>query len=349
MRLIQVGLGDFGQRWMEVVLEQSGWEYAGIATRNNAVRHSSGMRAGVPANRQFQSLTDAFSSGIEADAVLITTPYFNHTQDVLLALEHDMDVLVEKPLAGTWDEVAELAADPRLELRIVMVAENYRYSDAARYIRSVIQSDELGNIEYVGIQYFVRHEFAPSDWRNGYEYPVLIENATHHLDLLRYITGVNAVRVTSVPVPTRRTLPWPNPTATVLIEMQNSLVVQFTASWAYPEFETPWEGQWRIQGSKGAILWDRDSVRVSSTRRSEQLSFLSKDSDHTLRRTFAEFDECVRERRTPNTDIRDNSRTIGIVFAAIESSRTGHPVRLADMPGYPLDKSAALKYTEKGT
>ncbi len=42
LKMLQVGLGGFGKRWMRVVLNHPEWEYAGIATRNVKVRKEGG-------------------------------------------------------------------------------------------------------------------------------------------------------------------------------------------------------------------------------------------------------------------------------------------------------------------
>ena len=53
-KLIQVGLGGFGRRWLEVVLADPRWEYAALATRTPAVREGGGpaRRAAFGANRR---------------------------------------------------------------------------------------------------------------------------------------------------------------------------------------------------------------------------------------------------------------------------------------------------------
>ena len=80
-KLIQVGLGGFGRRWLEVVLADRRWEYAALATRRPAVREAAARRAGLPPERAVGSLAAALEAAPEADAVLVTTPYFRHADD----------------------------------------------------------------------------------------------------------------------------------------------------------------------------------------------------------------------------------------------------------------------------
>ena len=48
MKIMQVGLGSFGRKWMDVILEHGEWEYSAIATRDDAAREESGDQCGLP-------------------------------------------------------------------------------------------------------------------------------------------------------------------------------------------------------------------------------------------------------------------------------------------------------------
>lgn len=129
-RLIQVGMGGFGRRWMEVVLADPRWEYAALATRTAAVREEAARRAGLPPERAADSLEAALAAAPEADAVLVTTPYFRHAGDVVTALRHGKHVLVEKPLTDNRADAERIRAAARAAGATVMVGEDYRSAPA---------------------------------------------------------------------------------------------------------------------------------------------------------------------------------------------------------------------------
>ena len=55
----------------------------------------------------FQSLDEALHT-VEADAVIVATPNFLHTDAVLTALDAGKDVFVEKPLCATLSEADQI-------------------------------------------------------------------------------------------------------------------------------------------------------------------------------------------------------------------------------------------------
>ena len=330
-RMIQVGLGDFGRRWLGVVNTHRDWTYAALATRNQEVRTDCGRQVGVGEEGLFASIDDAVHSGIEADAALVTTPHFRHRHDVELLLGRGLDVLVEKPLAGTWDDCIAIRDAARTAEGSLMVGENYRFGDGARAAREIVDNGEIGQPEFLSMDYFVGHTFPDGDWRNDYRYPLLIENATHQFDLVRYVTGADPESVYCNALPSARTPHWAYPSVSAQFTMTRGMHFQFNASWSYPELGTPWEGNWRLYGSEGALSWTQDRIEVHRDGGVRTVDVPSKDSDHTLSATFDEFHAALVDGRPSTTDIEDNIKTVAMVFGAIRSHETSHPVSIAEM------------------
>ena len=330
-RIMQVGLGDFGRRWMKIVNVHPAWEYAAVATRNEAVRDQCGEECGLAPAHRFSTLRDALASGVAANAVLVTTPYFRHKEDVALALERGMHVLVEKPLAGDLESCLVIREAARGSPGMLMVGENYRFGAAAGKMRDIIVSGVIGTPEIICMQYFVGQTFPDGDWRNDYKYPVLIENATHQFDLLRYVTGTNPVSVFCSTFGSERTPHWAFPNVAALFEMDSGLRFDFSASWSYPEFRTPWEGEWRIHGSRGSAKWVTDNIVVEYGGTRESVVLSSMPTDHTLSKTFEEFTAAIDQKRKPTVDIEDNLQTVGMVFGAIRSSESKRVVAIQDL------------------
>ena len=85
----------------------------------------------------------------EVEAVIIATPAATHFALAKQALLGGKHVLVEKPLATTVAEVDELGRIAAPGKRVVMAGHTFIYNTAVRYVKTLIDNKELGEIRYV--------------------------------------------------------------------------------------------------------------------------------------------------------------------------------------------------------
>ncbi len=83
------------------------------------------------------------------ERVVIATPASTHFELCRRALAAGKDVFVEKPLALTVGEGAELVAQAERAGRILMVGHILRYHPAVLKLKEMIDRGELGRIEYI--------------------------------------------------------------------------------------------------------------------------------------------------------------------------------------------------------
>ena len=333
--LIQVGLGGFGRRWAEVVRASPDWRHAGLVTRDTTVLAKVGRECGLGDDRLFTDLRAGLMSIHSADAVLVTTPYFRHTEDILLSLRQGKHVLVEKPLCDNLAEAYEIMDVARETDKTLMVSENYRFRPQSLAVRDLVESGVIGTPEFICLHYFVRHAFNEGDWRYGLRYPVLLENSTHHYDLLRFVTGKEVLSVFCAATGSMRAPNWRNPSVSVNLEMEQGLLVSFCASWAYPSFNTPFNGTWWIRGTKGGIRWSSEGILLSREGRETRVP-VEEGPDDSLSGVLVEFTEALRQRRPPSVGITDNIKTVEIMVASIESAECKKPIVLRDLRGRHL-------------
>ena len=157
---------------------------------------------------------------------------------------------------------------------------------------------------------------------------MLIENNTHQIDLLRYVTGCEAVAVTATTLASAADSPWPFPSVAALIEMQRGLSVTFSSSWALPDLNTPWEGLWTVRGPRGALRWD--GAGITLFRGTEQRRLAAADSAPRLDLVLAEFTAALADGRAPSVDLADNLRTLAVVLGMIRSGEQRRRVELRD-------------------
>jgi predicted dehydrogenase len=102
----------------------------------------------VPDARWSTRLSDALNDP-DIDAVAIATPAATHHELATTCLEAGRHVLVEKPLATTVAEGADLVATADRLDRVLMCDHTYCYTPAVRRLHSAVSSGELGDVQYV--------------------------------------------------------------------------------------------------------------------------------------------------------------------------------------------------------
>ena len=106
---------------------------------------ASEVAPGVATESEFEV---ALQSG-EIDAIAIATPAETHFELAAAALNSGKDVFVEKPLALQASEGEELIQLAAAGEHILMVGHLLEYPPAVLRLRELIDSGELGNVNYI--------------------------------------------------------------------------------------------------------------------------------------------------------------------------------------------------------
>lgn len=100
---------------------------------------------------QFATSTDSMATATDpaCQAVVISTPCNTHYELAKAALNSGKHVLVEKPLAETVNQCAELAMLARSRGVILCVGHVFLFNQGIRYVKQLIDKNELGQVRYV--------------------------------------------------------------------------------------------------------------------------------------------------------------------------------------------------------
>ncbi|MCL2056245.1 MAG: Gfo/Idh/MocA family oxidoreductase [Oscillospiraceae bacterium] len=132
----------------------------------------------------------------DVDAVDITTPNDSHVKIAWEAVAAGKPFSLEKPIGLDAKESAVLLKAVKEKNLPHMVCFSYRFKEAARFARAIVQSGQLGDIYQIDMQYFqawanpeldvpMRWRFQKSVSGSG----ALGDLGTHGIDLIRFITG----------------------------------------------------------------------------------------------------------------------------------------------------------------
>src|SRR5829696_6652205 len=146
VRTAVVGLGYWGPNLVRNLHEVPGAEAAWVCDlREDAL---AAITRRYPAVRSTTSFEEVLADE-SLDAVIIATPVSRHYPMAAAALRAGKHVFVEKPLAGSAVEAADLIELAESEGLMLMPGHTFLYSPPVLMIKSLIESGELGEIYFI--------------------------------------------------------------------------------------------------------------------------------------------------------------------------------------------------------
>jgi len=230
-----------------------------------------GQSIGVPADRCYAdgaALIEAEASRPDgAEVVAIMTPNDSHFRFSMLALEHGMDVICDKPMTNTLEEAEALHAKVLSSGRVFCLTHNYTGYPMVRQAKAMVIEGLLGDIRLVQVEYVQggRAKGGPGrkawkeDPARGGPSLVMSDIGTHAHNLLRFITGLEVAEVAAdvgTIVPDRITHDY----AGAMLRMSNGARGSFWVTQAAAGVENGL--RIRVSGSLGSVEWHQEHPQV---------------------------------------------------------------------------------------
>jgi predicted dehydrogenase len=333
MRFIQVGVGGFGKRWLKALGESPRAELVGLVDVSEEALAAAREETGCSAQSCFRSLDEALGA-VRADALVCVVPPAHHRDVACAAMEAGLDVITEKPMAESPDDCRAMLECSERTGRTCVVSQNYRYQPVTWTLAELVRRGEIGEIGQISIDFFSGTDFG-GGFRHEMDYPLIVDMSIHHFDLLRFITGLDAVAV--------RGEAWNPPWSNYRGDCSSSLVFElaggpraiYSASWCAKGSFCDGNANWRIEGSGGTITHSRGEIRLHRApelyKVTETVEVPPEELAHRNQAyVLEEFVDCVGSDRRPATEVTDNIRSIAMVFAAVQAVRTGERVPVLD-------------------
>ena len=171
----------------------------------------------------------------EVDAIIVATPTSTHKDIAIDCLQAGKDVLVEKPLARTYLEAKQVLDAAKKAKKRLMVGMNLRYRPDTMILRSLMNSNEIGEPFYIKCGW-IRKQSSSEKWFTKKEQSgggVIIDLGIHLLDMALWLLGypeVASVATTNFYHYTKSV----EDTSISCIKCKNSAVVNLEVSWSLP-------------------------------------------------------------------------------------------------------------------
>ena len=275
MKLIQVGLGLWGLNWaQEVIPSVPGVELVAHVDASPQAA-SRAEQAGILSNKIYNDLDSALAS-VRADAVLATVPLAAHAGLCRQALARGLHVLVEKPFTEDLGEARALMYEAEKAGLILAVNQNYRYFPHALAARDLVRSAAIGRPQAMRVTFTRMYD---ENYRYFFlEQPLLSDMAIHHFDLMRFVLNDEPV-VVNCRAWSEPGLPFDGPpAASALIRFAKGTIVQYFGSWIARGVNSPYGGQWELDGTLGQAKWQ---FRGDKNARHAQDRFLATRIDQS--------------------------------------------------------------------
>jgi predicted dehydrogenase len=338
MKVVQVGLGGMGNTWLNTVLSSSEVEYAGFVEINDSIAQTQAERHHLDPALIFHTLGEALAV-VSPDGVIDVTPPQFHKSVAFAALEAGIPVLSEKPLADSIESATEIVRKADETGVLHMVAQNRRYSIPAQTLKRVLASGEMGAVASVSVEFFKGPHFG--GFRDEMPYPLIIDMAIHHFDMLRYFLDSNPVSIYGRSWNPSWSWYKDDACAAVTYTFANNVVTTYDGSWCSTGIETAWNAHWRFDCDRGVIVMRDDQVtrqiRYDELENVGGLRWFKSDPEETIPPVtleyadqaylLHEFYQAVTNGKTPATTCQDNLNSLLMVFDAIRSFETGSVVR----------------------
>ncbi len=123
------------------------------------------------------------------DLLIICLPPYGHTDEVNLAAQRGIHILIEKPIALSSDLAWKMVEETEKAGVKTQVGFMFRFGEAIEALKSKIDTGEAGTLGLMSARYFCNALHAPW-WRDKSKSGgQLVEQAIHMFDLLRYLGG----------------------------------------------------------------------------------------------------------------------------------------------------------------
>ena len=269
----------------------------------------------------------------DIDAVLISTPNKFHAPYAVEFLKNGKDVFIEKPMAMSVDEGEQIIHTAKQNDRIVLVGHMWRFDQEAQFIKSIVDSGELGNIIKTK-GYGIHENWGPEGWFTKKELSgggALADMGVHAIDTVRFILGDPEPKEVYAKISTNFGNYDVDDTGIIIITWDNGTISIIESGWWQPHMDGP-EASTQIFGTKGyaslfpTLLKFNDEQKVNEFTIPEV--YKTEHCDQTIySEQMRHFINCIKERKQPNPGFEEGQVVLKIVEAAYKSSEIGHSIK----------------------
>ncbi|HUV05661.1 MAG TPA: Gfo/Idh/MocA family oxidoreductase [Armatimonadota bacterium] len=345
-KMIQVGAGGFGALWCQRFLPPNiadGLvEVVAAADINPEALSSAREFLGLRDDQCYTDVNRAFEEN-KADFCTIVVPPAFHEQIVDIALAHDTHILSEKPIADTLAASVRIADKVKRAGKKMGVTMSHRFDQDKTALREELRSGRHGALDYLICRFTCdcRKFGSWGAFRHEISDTLMVEGAVHHLDILADLAGAKCDTIYAQT--------W-NPSwgefrgdsqGLVMMHFENGSRAFYEGAKTNAVGLNGWTEEYiRAECEKATLILSHRRLECFAYDPSQQASSKEEGTGETIHLReqpkwantwlIEKFVRWLDGGVPMETNVEDNLQSVALIFAAIESSRTGQPIRVQE-------------------
>jgi predicted dehydrogenase len=314
LRILVAGAGGFGREHLDRLTARSDVKVVGVADPDPAALAHVRQRYGI---ERFVTDSLQLMNETEAHAIIVATPAASHAEIAVAALERNISVLLEKPVAASAGIAAELISAAQASRAFVLPGHVLRFSKDHAAVVEIILSGQIGNVLCVNSRRYRDDSHAVRYYDTD---PVLM-TLIHDIDLALWIarSPFRSVRAWRSAGAGFRSITAASATTV------SGIRCELCTAWTFTNGELP-PDRVEVVGDRGSIELDAGrALHLYSEGRHTQIP--ASSGDDPLANEHDHFLACVSDRqRQPALDLQDALAGLKLADAILESLRLDREV-----------------------
>jgi len=252
LRIVLAGLGVRGRYWAEVINRSPRCAIAAYADPNPEACKLAVTRFGE--RPVFASAQEALAALPDATALILANPPVGRESQIRAAIECNVPMLIEKPLALSLSEAAQFVSLAEKANVPLMVGLNFRYLAVTRETKTILERGTVGQAAFAHFTY-ERYRDGHRPDLNKYpltmQHPMLWEQSIHHFDLMRFVYEQEPVSVQCQTWNPSWSMYDDDTNVAAIFKFDGGMIVNYQGTWQgnwnIPHFE------WRTECTEGII------------------------------------------------------------------------------------------------
>jgi len=199
VKAIIMGFGDRGQVYAEYAKKApERFEIVGVVDPDTVRVEKAKKLYGLSDDMCFTDPQKFYAKGKICDAVINATMDSLHFKTTVPLLNAGYNVLLEKPVSNSPEELMELSRLAKQNNVVLMICHVLRYAPFYKKIKQLLLSGEIGNVKHMHLAenvaiYHVLSSYIRGKWNSEKECGsgMLMAKCCHDLDLIVWLKGAN--------------------------------------------------------------------------------------------------------------------------------------------------------------